>query len=67
MLFLIARPDFEWVASAEILTEYRAVLRRPKFALPEALLFIASLISPWYLLTTPENHAHVSSLLAAYL
>ena len=38
ILFIIARPDFEWVASREILTEYREVLRRPKFGLPETVL-----------------------------
>ena len=38
LLFIIAHPDFEWVASAEILAEYREVLRRPKFALPEPIL-----------------------------
>ena len=38
ILFIIARPDFEWVASREILTEYREVLRRPKFDLPETVL-----------------------------
>jgi putative PIN family toxin of toxin-antitoxin system len=38
VFFLIARPDFEWVASREILAEYRGVLRRPKFGLPETLL-----------------------------
>jgi putative PIN family toxin of toxin-antitoxin system len=38
LLFIIARPDFEWVASREILTEYREVLRRPKFDLPETVL-----------------------------
>jgi putative PIN family toxin of toxin-antitoxin system len=38
LLFIIANPDFEWVASAEILAEYREVLRRPKFALPEPIL-----------------------------
>ena len=38
LLFIIARPDFQWVASLEILTEYRDVLRRPKFALPDAIL-----------------------------
>ncbi|MGD0259351.1 MAG: putative toxin-antitoxin system toxin component, PIN family [Verrucomicrobiota bacterium] len=38
LLFIIARPDFEWVASREILTEYREVLRRPKFGLPETVL-----------------------------
>jgi len=38
LLFIIARSDFEWVASPEILREYREVLRRPKFALPADLL-----------------------------
>ena len=38
LLFIVARPDFEWVASPEILVEYRAVLRRPKFALPNSVL-----------------------------
>ena len=38
ILFIIVRPDFEWVASREIMTEYREVLRRPKFDLPEAVL-----------------------------
>jgi uncharacterized protein len=38
LLFIIARPDFEWVASGEILAEYREVLRRPKFALPDSVL-----------------------------
>ena len=38
LLFVIAQPDFEWVASPEILEEYRAVLRRPKFSLPDSLL-----------------------------
>ncbi len=35
---LIANADCEWVASEEILAEYRAVLRRPRFALPADLL-----------------------------
>ena len=38
LLFIIAQPDFEWVASPEILTEYREVLRRPKFSLPDSVL-----------------------------
>ena len=38
LLFIIARPDFQWVASPEILTEYREVLRRPKFGLPDSVL-----------------------------
>jgi uncharacterized protein len=38
LLFIVSRPDFEWVASPEILAEYREVLRRPKFALPDSLL-----------------------------
>ncbi len=38
LLFIVGRPDFEWVASREILAEYHEVLRRPKFALPEVVL-----------------------------
>lgn len=38
LLFIVGRPDFEWVASPEILAEYRKVLRRPKFGLSERLL-----------------------------
>jgi len=38
LLFILGHPDFEWVASGEILAEYREVLRRPKFALPDAVL-----------------------------
>jgi putative PIN family toxin of toxin-antitoxin system len=38
LLFIIGHPDFEWVASPEILTEYREVLRRPKFGLPAEVL-----------------------------
>ena len=38
LVFILARPDFEWVASPEILTEYRAVLRRPQFDLSADLL-----------------------------
>jgi uncharacterized protein len=38
LLFILARPDFEWVASPEILAEYREVLHRPKFALPDSIL-----------------------------
>ena len=38
ILFLIGNPDAEWVASDEILAEYREVLRRPKFGLSAELL-----------------------------
>ena len=38
LLFIIARLDCEWIASPEILKEYREVLRRPKFGLPETIL-----------------------------
>jgi putative PIN family toxin of toxin-antitoxin system len=38
LLLIIGHPDFEWVASPEILTEYREVLRRPKFGLPAEIL-----------------------------
>lgn len=38
ILFVASQPDFEWVVSDEILQEYRSVLRRPKFALPDDLI-----------------------------
>lgn len=38
ILFVVARPDFEWVVSSEILAEYKDVLARPKFNLPEEIL-----------------------------
>lgn len=38
MLFVVREPEFQWLASAEILAEYEAVLRRPKFALPSELV-----------------------------
>lgn len=38
ILFVADHPEFEWVVSAEVLQEYREVLARPKFALPDDLL-----------------------------
>mgnify|MGYP001051708627 CR=1 FL=1 len=38
ILFVVRHPDFEWVASAQIIEEYVAVLRRDKFRLPEAII-----------------------------
>jgi len=35
--FIVDHPDFEWVASPEILAEYQAVLARPKFRLPQEI------------------------------
>jgi uncharacterized protein len=37
ILFIAARTDCEWVVSSDILTEYKEVLNRPKFKLPEEL------------------------------
>jgi len=37
ILFVVARPDIEWVVTSEILREYKEVLSRPKFGLDEAL------------------------------
>lgn len=37
ILFLAERADCEWIVSSEILTEYKEVLNRPKFKLPEEL------------------------------
>lgn len=38
ILFVAEQPDFEWVVSAAIVREYKAVLSRPKFGLPPDLL-----------------------------
>jgi putative PIN family toxin of toxin-antitoxin system len=38
IVHLVESADWEWVASSDILAEYRAVLRRPKFALPATML-----------------------------
>jgi putative PIN family toxin of toxin-antitoxin system len=36
--FVIGHPQYEWIASRDILAEYTDVLRRPKFRLPDTLL-----------------------------
>jgi len=38
LLLIISNPDFEWLVSQEILDEYRRVLRRDKFNLPEEII-----------------------------
>jgi len=38
LLYIIESPDIEWIASHFILAEYKEVLRRKKFALPEELI-----------------------------
>lgn len=35
--FIVDHPDFEWVASPEIVAEYQAVLARPKFRLSQEI------------------------------
>ena len=37
ILFVVSRPDFTWIASKEIIAEYRDVLSREKFALLEEI------------------------------
>jgi len=34
IIFVVKNPDFQWIASAEIIEEYINVLKRPKFKLP---------------------------------
>jgi putative PIN family toxin of toxin-antitoxin system len=38
IMFMANRDDFEWIVSKEIMTEYREVLSRPKFGLPQYIL-----------------------------
>ena len=35
ILFVASRGDMEWIVSPEIMAEYREVLNRPKFSLPD--------------------------------
>lgn len=37
IMFIASREDMEWVVSAEIMAEYRDVLSRPKFGLPDEI------------------------------
>lgn len=37
ILHIVEQPDFAWVVSSEVLAEYKEVLSRPKFDLPEAV------------------------------
>ena len=36
--FVISHPNYDWIASQAIITEYSEVLRRPKFRLPTPLV-----------------------------
>lgn len=38
VLFVAGQPDWEWIVSTDILTEYQAVLSRPKFGLSSEML-----------------------------
>jgi putative PIN family toxin of toxin-antitoxin system len=38
ILFVASRDDIEWVVSPEVAAEYREVLSRPKFGLPDGIL-----------------------------
>ena len=38
IMFVAGNPEFDWIASTEILAEYRNVLKCPKFALPEEFI-----------------------------
>jgi putative PIN family toxin of toxin-antitoxin system len=38
ILFVAEQDDFQWLVSSEILTEYKAVIRRSKFKLPPDIL-----------------------------
>jgi putative PIN family toxin of toxin-antitoxin system len=38
ILFVLQHPDFEWVASFQIVDEYVSVLRRKKFGLPDSIV-----------------------------
>lgn len=35
--FIVDNSEFQWIASTKILTEYKEVLNRPKFRLPQEI------------------------------
>ena len=37
-MFVAEQDNFQWLVSSEILTEYKAVIRRPKFKLPSDII-----------------------------
>lgn len=38
ILYVAGREDFNWIVSPDILQEYRSVIRRPRFAISDAIL-----------------------------
>lgn len=38
IMFVVTQPEFEWIVSPEILKEYKDVMRREKFGLPEEVI-----------------------------
>jgi uncharacterized protein len=54
LLFAAETAGVRWVATPEIMTEYRAVLGRPKFALPSELL------ARWYAFLDQAVEVHAS-------
>jgi putative PIN family toxin of toxin-antitoxin system len=58
--FVVAHPDFEWVVSEAILDEYKRVLARSKFGLPDSLLqqWYALLDSTTVIVDVPETFSY---------
>jgi len=38
IILIISQPAIEWIATAEIVKEYKAVLQRSKFKLPDTII-----------------------------
>ncbi len=38
ILWILARPEWDWIASSQIIDEYKSVLKRPKFSLSASQL-----------------------------
>jgi len=38
ILWILARPEWDWIASSQIIEEYKSVLKRPKFSLSASQL-----------------------------
>lgn len=56
LVHVMERPEFEWIATQEIVEEYLEVLARPKFALSESVL------SRWREVLAPSSRSPSSNV-----
>lgn len=60
ILYVASQPDIEWVVSNDILIEYKEVLRRDKFRLPEDIL------QSWFMLIDALTTVETADILVDF-